>query len=543
MHGLAQAVILHQDDAREALALPHEVRERRVSHGERDEPVGEARRAVEPHRPAGLERALELGRPRRLHAPHRRPAPPGCEPDDDPGDQPAPTHGDHDRLDVRELLGDLEPHRRLARHDVGMVERRDDGEAIALREPLGLELAVLRRAPGEHDLGAPLLHPSDLHRGRGLGHHDHGPHAHELGGVGDRLTVVAAGVRDHALAPGGLRQASDRRVRPPDLERGRRLQVLELQVGVQRLHPAHGGTHRHAGEPRRRLPDVLRGDHAYRFFFAGVLRARCFPGVLRAGSGAEGSSASPSSPDSASSSFTTRATSTRRSPAVRFIIFTPWVFRPEMWIPSTGTRIMMPFLVIIISSSSGRTSFRATMAPVLSVRLSVMMPRPPRCWTRYSSSSERLPMPCSVTVRSVEARRTTTMSITWSCFSSSIPFTPVAVRPMSRTSFSWKRMLIPCWVASTMSFEPSVTWTSINSSPFSMLMARMPTDRGFPNSESTVFFTTPFFVANSRYWSSENSRTGTSAATRSSGFMAMQLTIGLPRAARAACGISCTFSQ
>src|SRR6266540_461052 len=446
MHGLAQAVILHQDDAREALALPHEVRERRVSHGERDEPVGEARRAVEPHRPAGLERALELGRPRRLHAPHRRPAPPGREPDDDPGDQPAPTHGDHDRLDVRELLGDLEPHRRLARHDVGMVERRDDGEAIALREPLGLELAVLRRAPGEHDLGAPLLHPSDLHRGRGLGHHDHGPHAHELGGVGDRLTVVAAGVRDHALAPGGLRRASDPLVRPPDLERGRRLQVLELKVGVKRL-------------------------------------------------------------------------------------------------PSTGTRIMMPFLVIIISSSSGRTSFRATMAPVLSVRLSVMMPRPPRCWTRYSSSSERLPMPCSVTVRSVEARRTTTMSITWSCFSSSIPFTPVAVRPMSRTSFSWKRMLIPCWVASTMSFEPSVTWTSINSSPFSMLMARMPTDRGFPNSESTVFFTTPFFVANSRYWSSENSRTGTSAATRSSGFMAMQLTIGLPRAARAACGISCTFSQ
>src|SRR5437667_2296708 len=169
--------------------------------------------------------------------------------------------------------------------------------------------------------------------------------------------------------------------------------------------------------------------------------------------------------------------------------------------------------------------------------------RPPRCCTRYSSSSERLPMPFSVTVRSVDFRRTTTMSMTWSFLSSSIPFTPVAVRPMSRTSFSWNRMLMPWCVARTISLRPSVTCTSISSSPFSMLIARMPTERGLPNSDSRVFFTTPCLVANSRYWSSENSRTGTKDARRSSGFMAMQLTIGFPRAARAACGISCTLSQ
>ncbi len=52
-------------------------------------------------------------------------------------------------------------------------------------------------------------------------------------------------------------------------------------------------------------------------------------------------------------------------------------------------------------------------------------------------------MPFSVTVSSVDLRRTTTMSITWSFLSSSIPFTPVAVRPMSRTSFSWNRILMP----------------------------------------------------------------------------------------------------
>src|SRR5438309_9756329 len=119
----------------------------------------------------------------------------------------------------------------------------------------------------------------------------------------------------------------------------------------------------------------------------------------------------------------------------------------------------------------------------------------------------------------------------------------VAVRPISRTSFSWDRMLMPCRVASTMSLRPSVTCTSISSSPFSMLMARMPTERGLPNSESRVFFTTPLLVANRRHWSSENSRTGTRAASRSSGFIATQEMIGLPRAARAACPISCTLSQ
>src|SRR5438067_2266554 len=423
MHGLAQRVIFHEDDARQPIAMAREVSEGNVPDGERDQPVGEARRALEPHRLPGRERAGELRCARRLDAPHARRAVRRRQPDHDSRDQPASADRHHDRLDLGQLRGDLEPH------------------------------------------GRP-----------------------------------------------------------------------------------HGDT----AQPLSRLADVLGGDHAYaRFFFLlglfllglfllGLRRAAFGAAALGAGVSA---SASPPSPFSASSSFTTRATSTTRSPGVRFMTLTPWVLRPEIRIPSTGTRIMIPFLVIIMSSSSGSTSLSATMSPVLSDRLRVMIPRPPRCCTRYSSSSERLPMPFSVTVRSVDFRRTTTMSITWSFLSSSIPFTPVAVRPMSRTSFSWKRMLIPWRVASTMSLRPSVTCTSISSSPFSMLMARIPTERGLPNSESRVFFTTPCFVANSRYWSSENSRTGTRDARRSFGFMATHERIGLPRAARAACGISCTLSQ
>src|SRR6266516_838073 len=540
MHRFPQRVIVHQPDPAEPRALLCQVREGNLSHGERDEAVGEAGRAVEPHRPPGLERALELGRAAGLHPPHPRPAPRRGEPHDHARDQPAAAHRDHDRLDARELLGDLEAHGGLSRDDVGVIERRDDGQRFPQRDLLGLHAAILRGAAREHDFPAPLPHARNLHRRRGLGHHHHRPDPDVLSRVGHGLPVVAARVGDHPAPARGLGEFPDRVVGPADLERTGRLEALELQVRVQGLHVAQRSPDRHAAEARGRLAHALGRDHRY-FFARG--RPFGFAVLLAPPAGASFSSSPPSPPFSPTSSLTTRATPTTRSPGVRFMIFTPWVLRPEMRIPSTGTRIMMPFFVIIMSSSSGRTSFSATMSPVLSARLSVMMPRPPRCWTRYSSSSERLPIPISVTVRSVEARRTTTIPITSSFLSSSIPFTPVAVRPMARTSFSWNRMLMPCRVARTMSFEPSVTCTSISSSPFSMLIARMPAERGLSNSESAVFFTTPCLVAKNRNWSWENSRTGTSAATCSSGLIAMHPITGLPRAARAACGISCTFSQ
>ena len=74
----------------------------------------------------------------------------------------------------------------------------------------------------------------------------------------------------------------------------------------------------------------------------------------------------------------------------------------------------------------------------------------------------------------------TTMPMTESAGSSSMPLTPVVARPISRTSLSWNRMLIPSRVASTISLLPSVTWTSISSSPSSMLIALMPLARTLP---------------------------------------------------------------
>src|SRR5690348_148763 len=501
MHRFPDAVIIHQGDALHPVPVRLQHRERNAADRQRDQAVRDARGAVELFHPARREGAVQLGRARRLDAPDRRGALRRLESHHYARDQAAAPHRHHHRGHVGEIFHDLERDGGLAGHHVLVLEGRHHRQALPRGDLLGFHPPVFGGLAREDDFAAPFLHALDFHRGRGLRHHDHGAHAELLRRPGDRLAVVAGGKGDHAAAARGLGEFADGVVGPAGLEGADGLAILELQVGRDLLHPLEGRAFHHAREGLPGFEDVGRRDH---FFLAPALGPPVAPlgagfSVLPflAGAGAA-SSPSSSSPFSVSSSFTTRATSTTMSPGVRFITFTPWVLRPEIRIPSTGTRIMIPFLVIIISSSSGGTSFRATMSPVFSLRFRVMIPRPPRCWMRYSSSSERLPIPFAATTSRVEARFTTTMSITWSFLSSSIPFTPVAARPMSRTSCSWNRMLIPCRVAMTMSFRPSVTCTSISSSPFSMLMALMPVERGFPKAESTVFFTTPSLVAKKR---------------------------------------------
>jgi hypothetical protein len=55
--------------------------------------------------------------------------------------------------------------------------------------------------------------------------------------------------------------------------------------------------------------------------------------------------------------------------------------------------------------------------------------------------------------------------------------------------------------------------------------------------------TVPSRVQKNRYWSSRNSRTATIERILVSGPTLIRLTIGLPRVARPACGISWTLSQ
>jgi len=161
----------------------------------------------------------------------------------------------------------------------------------------------------------------------------------------------------------------------------------------------------------------------------------------------------------------------------------------------------------------------------------------------YSSIGEHLPMPFSVTTSRLASRLITTMPISSSRGPSSMPFTPVVSRPITRASCSWNRIDRPCRVARTMSFVPLVTWTSISSSPGSILIALMPLVRGFEYCDSAVFLTVPSLVANSRNWSSGKSRTVTIADTCVSGDTLIMFTMGFPFAARPAWGISWTLSQ
>src|SRR5258708_4205453 len=96
---------------------------------------------------------------------------------------------------------------------------------------------------------------------------------------------------------------------------------------------------------------------------------------------------------------------------------------------------------------------------------------------------------------SVASRRTATIETTTSLSSREADFTPCAVRPMARTSCSWKRMALPWRLARMMSCVPSVMAASIISSPSSRSMALMPPRRGLPYAESSVFLMAPWRVA------------------------------------------------
>ena len=129
--------------------------------------------------------------------------------------------------------------------------------------------------------------------------------------------------------------------------------------------------------------------------------------------------------------------------------------------------------------------------------------------------SVRFPYPFSETVRMVFPSVGISIPMTRSSPAILIPRTPRAVRPMSRTSPSLKRIDLPFRVPRKMSWFPRVSWTSISSSPSSMEIAMIPPARGLEKAESSVFLIVPFLVTMTTDFSPVNSRTGRTAATRS----------------------------
>ncbi len=110
----------------------------------------------------------------------------------EPGDEPAAAERGDDGPDVGHLLEDLERDGRLARDDVGVVERVDEhgARAVGLGARGGERLVHV--GADEPDLGAVLARRRDLGE-RGVDRHVHdGPDAEQSRGERDALGVVAA---------------------------------------------------------------------------------------------------------------------------------------------------------------------------------------------------------------------------------------------------------------------------------------------------------------------------------------------------------------
>ena len=164
----------------------------------------------------------------------------------DAADQTAAADGHDDRVDVGQLVEDLEPDRPLSRDDVVIVERMDERVAVLVFEFKRLVVGVVVDALDEADLGAEAFCRLDLGDGRDVGQTDQRLDAVVSRRERDALRVVARRAGDDSalfLLVGELR---DLVVSASDLERTGDLEVLGLEEEINAAL------------------DVARGDHIRR---------------------------------------------------------------------------------------------------------------------------------------------------------------------------------------------------------------------------------------------------------------------------------------
>ena len=138
-------------------------------------------------------------------------------------------------------------------------------------------------------------------------------------------------------------------------------------------------------------------------------------------------------------------------------------------------RTVWPWEVVSITSSVSVTLSAPTTQPTLSVVFMVMMPLPPRPWRRYSSNGVRFAdavfagdKQSGIGVDDFDADDVIALlgpdapDADWGC------------GPCRGASSSWKRMLMPSLVTSTISLLALVSLTPMRRSPFSILMPMMP---------------------------------------------------------------------
>ena len=119
----------------------------------------------------------------------------------DAGDQPAAADADHDDVEVRQVLEQLEADRAVAGDDRRVVERVDEAEALRVADPLHLGEGLADVRAVEDDPGAVAEAGLHLRADRARRHHDRHRHPGRPAGPGVGLAGVPGRQRDDAARP------------------------------------------------------------------------------------------------------------------------------------------------------------------------------------------------------------------------------------------------------------------------------------------------------------------------------------------------------
>jgi hypothetical protein len=182
-------------------------------------------------------------------------------------DETAAADGDHHRIEVGDLVEDLESHRPLTSDDFRILEGVDKGEVVLVTQLVGVSQHLIEALSVELDTGPQLAGAGDFDQRCGLGHHDQRLGADRGGGVGDTLRMVAGRGGDHPALP-FLRCQTEQTVDgTPRLEGARPLQGLVFEVKLdaaqlgQDLRLEAGGLFDRPGDAAAGLLDVCELYH------------------------------------------------------------------------------------------------------------------------------------------------------------------------------------------------------------------------------------------------------------------------------------------
>src|SRR5438105_7827143 len=187
----------------------------------------------------------------------------------DPGCQTSTTERHDDRVDLRQILEDLEPDGAVAGHDRGVAEgvHEQAVDAVATMGAERVEPLVVRH---RNDLASHALHGRELRGRSALRYHDGAGDAEAVRVPGDALRHVA-----RARGPDTARELRARRerhgvARAADLEGADRLKALELEVDIGRrigVQAHERRPYRGVGDAAARGSDVLERDHRRLVYF------------------------------------------------------------------------------------------------------------------------------------------------------------------------------------------------------------------------------------------------------------------------------------